>query len=228
MRVRASPSLPHATTKNIQTRQSMSPRPNEAPSDRPDALLRNSRRAVVEWLAWTAIAGVAVLQTGNFNREIADYAFGADGWPLAICSAIFLGATLQLAFRLRQVRRFASPPTDHADDAAAGALSADPTGGNSGASRPTAQFIAIFLLPFVYLFLVPRLGFYLMTPFFILALLFLMQVRSLMALALVTASAYGIALLIFTRFFYVALPVGRIEPFYGMNNAIIALVRTGL
>ena len=186
----------------------MSPRQNEAPPDRPVALLRSSRRAVVEWLAWTAIAGVAFLQTGNFNREIADYAFGADGWPLAICSAIFLGATLQLAFRLRQDRGNASRNTDHDDDSGGGTSVADRNDGNSGASRPSPQFIAIFLLPFVYLFLVPRLGFYLMTPAFILALLFLMQVRSIVTLALVTASAYGIALLIFTRFFYVALPVG--------------------
>ena len=206
----------------------MSPRQNQAPPDRPVAFLRSSRRAVLEWLAWTAIAGVAFLQTGNFNREIADYAFGADGWPLAICLAIFLGATLQLAFRLRQNHRFASLRTDGTDDAALAASPAGGPGDSSVASRPSLQFVAIFLLPFVYLFLVPRFGFYLMTPFFILALLFLMQVKSLMTLALVTASAYGIALLIFTRFFYVALPVGRVEPFYGLNNAIIALVRTGL
>lgn len=168
---------------------------------------------------------MAFLQIGNFKREIADYAFGPDGWPLAICSAIVLGATLQLAFRLRQDYRCASRRTDDMEDAAVGA---SPAGGSSGTSRPSLQFVAIFLLPFVYLFLVPRVGFYLMTPFFIVALLFLMQVRSLMTLALVTASAYGIALLIFTRFFYVALPVGRIEPFYSVNNAIIALARTGL
>lgn len=226
--MRAFPALPRATTTNVQTRHSMSPRQNEAPSDRPVAPLRSSRRAVIEWLAWTAIAGVAFLQTGNFNREIADYAFGADGWPLAICSAIFLGATLQLVFGLRQDRPHASGRTHHGDDAAVGASPAERAGGNSVATRPSLQFVAIFLLPFVYLFLVPRLGFYLMTPLFILALLFLMRVRSLMTLALVTASAYGIALLIFTRFFYVALPVGRIEPFYSLNNAIIALVRTGL
>ncbi len=206
----------------------MSPRQNEATPDRPVALLRSSRRAVLEWLAWTVIAGVAFLQTGNFNREIADYAFGADGWPLAICTAIVLGATLQLAFRLRQDHRIASGRTDGKDDAAPGGSPAGGPGGSSDTFRPSLQFVAIFLLPFVYLFLVPRLGFYVMTPFFIVALLFLMQVRSIVTLALVTASAYGIALLIFTRFFYVALPVGRIEPFYGMNNAIIALARTGL
>ena len=206
----------------------MSPRQNAALPDRPVALLRSSRRAVLEWLAWTTIAGVAFLQVGNFNREIADYAFGADGWPLAICAAIVLGATLQLAFRLSREYRSASRQTDGTDDAGLGSSPSGGTGGSSGTARPSLQFVAIFLLPFVYLFLVPRLGFYVMTPFFIVALLFLMQVRSLVTLVLVTASAYGIALLIFTRFFYVALPVGRIEPFYGINNAVIALTRTGL
>ena len=201
---------------------------NEAPPERPVAFLRSSRRPALEWLAWTAIAGVAFQQIESFDREIADYAFGPDGWPLAICSAIVLGATLQLAFRLRQEYRNAARRTGGADDAAVGATPIGRTEGEIGPARPSLQFIAIFLLPFVYLFLVPRLGFYLMTPFFIAALLYLMQVRSLVTLALVTASAYGIALLIFTRFFYVALPVGRIEPFYGINNSIIAMVRTGL
>ncbi|MCE2522394.1 MAG: tripartite tricarboxylate transporter TctB family protein [Rhodobacteraceae bacterium] len=197
------------------------------PSDRTEttqsvrliAFLSNSRKAILEWLAWTAIAGVAFLQIGNFRREIADYAFGADGWPLAICSAIFIGATLQLVVMLLRNR--------------AGMQSQLESAGNSRETDstpgwPSLQLVAIFMLPFIYLFLMPRLGFFAMTPFFIVALLLLMQVRSFATIALVTLFAYGIALLIFTRLFYVALPVGRIEPFYGINNAIVSLVRAGM
>ena len=39
---------------------------------------------------------------------------------------------------------------------------------------------------------------------------------------------YGFFLLIFTRLFYVAVPVGQIEPFYSINNAIIIFARSGL
>ena len=192
------------------------------------ALLWNSPRPVFEWLVWTAIVTVAFLQTGNFDREIADYAFGADGWPLAICTAIFIGATLQLAFRLQQNWRSSSGRVDGIAEASSSAKRLVKSEDDRGSIKPSLQLASIFLLPFVYLVLTPRLGFYVTTPFFILGLLLLMQVRSLAALALVTASAYGIALLIFTRLFYVALPVGRVEPFYDINNAIVAFVRTGL
>jgi hypothetical protein len=48
------------------------------------------------------------------------------------------------------------------------------------------------------------------------------------ALLLVTTVVYSMVLLIFTRFFFVALPVGGIEWFYDINNAIISIVRTGV
>ena len=42
----------------------------------------------------------SMLQTDVFDREIAEYAFGADGWPKALCIAIFIGATGQLIYQV--------------------------------------------------------------------------------------------------------------------------------
>ena len=89
--------------------------------------------------------------------------------------------------------------------------------------RRSAQRLAVFALPFAYLFLTARFGFYVMTPVFILALMLLLEVRSWTALLAVTATVYGIVLLVFTRFFYVALPVGHVQPFYDINTMIIVL-----
>ena len=74
----------------------------------------------------------------------------------------------------------------------------------------------------------PSIGFYVATPVFILGLLLLLEVTSPAALLLVTTVVYSLVLLIFTRFFFVALPVGGIQWFYDINNAIISIVRAGL
>lgn len=191
--------------------------------------MESCRRPVFEWLVWTAIVILALLQTRNFDRDIEQYAFGADGWPIAILIAIFAGATLQLVFRLRQQRRLLNGEAGTVEQGPVPTETprSAPEGG-SVTDQLNIRLICIFLLPFLYLFVMPRAGFYLTTPCFILALLLLLQVRSLKALVLVTLSVYGVALLIFTRLFYVALPIGRMDPFYDMNVAILVLVRAGL
>ena len=205
--------------------------PTNARSARPGRkgpLLSEPRRASLEWLIWAAIALVAILQTGNFDQDIADYAFGADGWPLAVCIAILIGATLQLGFKLHRSWTGTTQPGDSGQQDPSCKTSNPRTAENDKLGLGSLQTAAIFLLPFAYLFLAPRLGFYLMTPVFIACLLLLMQVRSIATIILVTAAAYGIALIVFTRFLYVALPVGRVEPFYSINNAVVALVRAGI
>ena len=195
---------------------------------RAGAGLSEPRRAALEWLVWTAIAILAILQTGSFDQDIADYAFGADGWPIAVCIAILIGATLQLGFKLHRSWAGTTQPGDGRQQDPGGTTSNPKKAADGKFGLGSLQTAAIFLLPFAYLFLAPRLGFYLMTPIFIACLLLLMQVRSVATIFLVTAAAYGIALLVFTRFLYVALPVGRIEPFYSINNAVVALVRAGV
>lgn len=183
-------------------------------------VLLSSRSSLGEWLAWAVLVAIVYSQVSNFDREIQEYAFGATGWPSAICLCILLGATGQLAFRIHANWR----------NAAAGQLQApkEPMISGFRFTKAGALTFGFFVLPFIYLYLAQRIGFYVATPFFILGLLALMQVRSASALVLVTVVVYGLALALFTRFFYVALPTGRIEFFYDINNAIIVLARTGV
>lgn len=175
-------------------------------------LTRGMRRPLLEWASWSLIALAAWVQTGSFDAPIDEYAFGAAGWPRAVCLAILVGAAAQLllAWHARNGGNGVAPAT-------------------ADAARPRlALRLGILLLPLAYLYLMPTLGFFLMTPVFILLLLLLLQVRTPAALAGVTCVVYGLVLLIFTRLFYVALPVGRIDPFYSLNTLIVGLVRTGL
>ena len=173
----------------------------------------------VEWAIWIAVLTWVFWQTQRFDREIAQYAFGAAGWPRALCIAAALGATGQLIYRIAEIRRGHTGTPESAAPVAEG-------------KRPglwqRAKHLPIFIFPLIYLYLVPSVGFYLATPFFILGLLLILEVRSPLTLLGVTSVIYGLVLLLFTRLFYVALPVGRIEAFYDINNAIIGIARYGM
>lgn len=175
-----------------------------------------------EWAIWFAIAFYAYVQTGRFDQEIYGYEFGAAGWPRTICIAIMISATAQFAFVVARILR-ESERSDLSREA--------DSSGDTRHERKLAATLrraAFFVCPFVYLYLCARLGFYLVTPFFVVLLLILLEVRSIGVILAVTAVIYCVALAIFTRFFFVALPAGRIEPFYDINNAIIAFARMGM
>jgi len=169
---------------------------------------------VIEWLVWLAISAFAYWQTTFFAEAIRDYPPGSAGWPRVICILIAVGATGQLLYKLSGHDVAGTSPTEEAET-------------NSGAHR-TIQRIAIFLLPFVFLYASPWIGFYIAAPLFIVALLLLLEVRSPLAIAGVTLVVYALFLLLFTRLFFVALPNGRLDGFYEVNNAIIGFARTGL
>lgn len=181
----------------------------------------------VEWAIWIAVLAWVFWQTQRFDREIAQYAFGAAGWPRALCIAAALGATGQLIYRIAEIRRGRAPVPESTVPESAAPESAAPDGQRPGLWQ-SAKHLPIFIFPLIYLYLVPSVGFYVATPFFILGLLLILEVRSLRALLGVTCVVYGLVLLLFTRFFYVALPVGRIEAFYDINNAIIGIARYGM
>lgn len=176
---------------------------------------------IAEWAFWILLALIAYSQTANFADDIADYAFGASGWPRTLCFAIMLGATGQLAYQALTMMRSSGAASSVTDEPGLG----DEKRLNVWSS---IQRVGVFVLPLIYLYVMPDIGFYVATPFFILGILLLLEVRSPLALTVVTSIVYGLLLLIFTRLFYVALPVGNVQSFYDLNNAIIEIVRTGL
>lgn len=167
-----------------------------------------------EWALWVTGAGLAFRLSYAFDRPIGNYQYGATGWPRFVLIAIVVGASFQLLIRLRRNELFADLPAETQMPAA---------------ERASAlRLLAIFTLPLVYLWLLPRAGFYLSTPFFLLAYLAALDVRGWRAYLGVTLTVYGLILLVFTRLFYVALPVGNWPGFYDINNAIVVMARAGL
>jgi hypothetical protein len=171
-------------------------------------------RYVAEWCFWIVLIGLYFQQTSYFDEDIANYRFGAAGWPRAICLAAFVGATFQLALQIHSHRS---------------GLVADMSEQEKSMVTPAqwAHRLAIFCWPFVFLFFTPTLGAYVSIPLFIVGLLLLLGVRKPKPIALVLLVVYGLTLLIFTRFFFVALPVGAEYLFYDINVAIIEFARIG-
>ena len=171
---------------------------------------------IVEWAVWIALALIAFNITYVFDKPIEGYRYGATGWPRVVLIAIMVGATFQLLFQ------YLGWEEDSEEEEASG---------KSARENRLSHFLgmlAVFAVPFIYLWLLPRTGFYLTTPFFIVAYMAVLNVRSWKPFVFVTATVYGLLLLIFTRLFYVSLPVGSWQPFYDINNAIIVAVRTGM
>ncbi len=175
-------------------------------------------RPVVEWLIWVGLAALVYSQTSRFDQEIAEYALGASGWPRSLCLAVIVGATGQFVYQMTTIWRGKDLIKEESDD----------SGREKLGTWRLVQRLGIFFVPLIYLYVMPAVGFYVATPIFIVILLLLLEVRSLPAIATVTVIVYGLALLIFTRLFYVALPTGHIEAFYDINNAIISIVRAGM
>ena len=180
---------------------------------------------VLEWLFWLVLSFWLYQQTSLFDKPITEYAFGATGWPRVLCFLLLTGATGQLInhlfFQRAVVRDTAAVKQDEDDDNPSEDTPPPPP--MSIGAKVTA--VCFFILPLLYLYLLPTFGFYLLTPFFILAALQLLGVRSIKAIVGVVLVVYGLMLLIFTRFFYVALPVGSEGVAYDINNMIIVLAR---
>lgn len=171
----------------------------------------------IEWGLWVGLALIAYNITYVFDKPLESYRYGATGWPRFVLIAIMVGATCQLIFRSVGWEQSAVSDEEVSDSP-----------GVSVVWPPNPRMLAIFLLPLLYLWLLPRTGFYLTTPLFIVAYMMVLGVRHWKPIVAVTAIVYGLVLLIFTRLFYVALPVGNWQPFYDINNAIIVTVRAGL
>ena len=175
--------------------------------------MTREQKLIGEWLFWCVLVTLFWLQTDSFSEPIAEFQFGADGWPKMVLVGIFIGATGQMALGLYE------------------AINTRTQSEKAEASKRQIsrwQQLSIFVLPLLYLWFMHRIGFFVVTPFFIAAYLFVLEVRRMRPLLLVTAGVYGFVLLLFVRFFYVALPVGAWPFFYEINNQIITLVRLGL
>ena len=169
----------------------------------------------IEWGIWVALTAILWAQTDSFAEPIAEFKFGADGWPKVILASLAFGATAQLILNLATTKP--DQKFTHIDRIGSGNL-----------IKNRWQQFGIFALPFIYLWFMHRMGFFFVTPIFILAYLWTLEVRRWVYLIAVSLCVYAFILFIFVRLFYVAIPVGSWPLFYDFSNWIIPIIRTGV
>ena len=169
-----------------------------------------SRGQIFELVFWLGFAALAYVMTFDFDQELEIYAFGAHGWPRAVIAVIVLSA---LGQAYHDLRFYKTDADEEAEDEVE-------RGGHY-----VLRMAAILGLPLVYAALLSAVGFYVLTPFFILAFLLFAGERRLPWLIGVTLGIYGFLLIAFARIFYVGLPVGTMRPFYDISNALLVLIR---
>jgi hypothetical protein len=176
---------------------------------------QEKRRLWFEACVWLAIGLSAYAMTFEFDDPIQGYRLGATAWPRAIILGLLAIGILQFGLGMRKA-------------AAAKRLSADKAAQSQPQTPETKVVLKVvlaFLLPLFYLLLLPRTGFYLTTPAFLMAYLYLLGERRWARLVQVTAIIYAIMIVVFTTVFYVPLPVGYWPFFYDINNWLLQVYR---
>ncbi|UEX77402.1 tripartite tricarboxylate transporter TctB family protein [Spiribacter halobius] len=172
-------------------------------------LLKISSEAAV----WLGIAAFAWIQTYEFAGQDMIFRWGAAIWPRAVIVALVLGAAVQFLGRLMawQQRRgreaAASPATPRVRD-----------------WRATARTGAMLVVPLVYLYLLPRMGYFVTTPFFIGLLVHIYGIRQPAKVVGIALAVYAALLLFFTTLLFVPLPTGYWPGFYEFNTWFAELV----
>lgn len=164
--------------------------------------LRNLR---IEALLWLLLIASMWAYTYAFDEFIPNYRFGAVAWPRAILIAIAIcvaGWYMTEAPRRR------------------GAAALEPAAQcDLGGGR--LQLAAIFLIPLAYTWLLPRMGFLVVTPFFVAAYMYAFGQRRWRHLLGTSLAIYVVLVLVFVKLLFLALPVGVWPGFYEINNALL-------
>lgn len=173
-------------------------------------------RAWIEFGVWMVIAGFFFVFSFEFStRQAGTFEWGPAFWPRLMVGIMVVAALAHLLETLAKLRR-------EARNGDGGADSAPRFVWFEGRAWQT---IGIFAVPIIYVALLPGAGFYVLTPFFLVAELLLLGERSVPRIAIVTTLIYGVICFVFAALFYVALPVGNWPGFYDFNTWIVEQLR---
>jgi putative tricarboxylic transport membrane protein len=164
---------------------------------------------------WLVIGVGAYAMTFQFDEPIPGYRLGATAWPRAIILGMLAVAILQFGLAMRKASAAKRPAAEKPAQLKRETLEA----------KPGLKVVLAFVLPLFYLLLLPRTGYYLTTPVFLMAYLFLLGERRWIRIVQVTAIIYAVMIVVFTTVFYVPLPVGYWPVFYDANNWLLEVYR---
>ncbi len=170
------------------------------------------KSGVFELLFWLVLAALGFYFSLEFDRKIEFYRFGAANWPRAILALIVVAALGQWWTHRRST-------------AVSGPESGDESAASERGGSVGLRLAITFALPLLYAALWEQIGFYVLTPLFLIAYLYLIGERRVQWLIGAPLVIFGALTFIFTRLLYVGLPVGNWRPFYDISHWLVALLR---
>ena len=194
--------------------------------------------------AWLVLAVGMWIYSFRFDGEFPAYLWGPVSWPRAVLAAIVVLALVQLVVRTVVERRAESVAPRGGPDGQGearhdmrdsgngdGAESSDDGGGEPGASDAAysgldarLRIVATFTLPLLYLVALPRTGYFVTTPLFLVAYMLAFRERNLKYMLATTAGLYAGSLAIFSKLLFVPLPTGNWPGFYDFSNWLLEIL----
>lgn len=172
---------------------------------------RRLKGVLIETALWLTFAGIAYGLSFQFDGSFPDYRYGAAGWPRSFI-LIFVVCVLGLFATSLAELRCKEEPQKKLEKIATN-------------WKEKLILFGNFVIPIGYIFLLPRTGFFLTTPFFIVGYMYMLGERRLVHLLGSAALIYALCLLIFTKLLYMPLPVGNWSGFYDINTALLSIIR---
>jgi len=183
-------------------------------------LIMKTRRSIIfQLLIWLALGSLAYGLTYRFDNHLENYRYGAASWPRVIILAMVIFALIEAILDLVELRR-------HRPSGAVVTGEAADTTPDKTIPGITIHLkrLATFGIPLLFLFMIPRMGYYVSAPFFITLFMLLLGERRLKHLIVTSLLIYGVTLFVFTKLLFVPLPEGSWPGFYEVNCWIIVLL----
>lgn len=166
-----------------------------------------------EPIVWLGFAGFALYLTFDFDGPLSTFRFGAAFWPRVVIGIIAIAGCVLLGSRFVTGREPAERETETAF-----------FNEGKGIGRITPFTLAMFALPLVWVYGMHKIGFLLVTPFFLFAFTWLMGVRRLKILFGFSLGFYAALVLVFYKLIFTPLPMGA-GMFNTLNGEILALIQ---
>lgn len=181
--------------------------------DEPD-VARSRHGHIAEFAIWLAIAIGMWIYSYAFDIELSTYALGPVSWPRAIIVLVVLAAIG--AFVADRRLRMQQTNSGQQQSVASG---------EHMDARARFRLTAALLIPLLYVWLLPRTGYYATTPFFLASYMYVLGISSLRTILAVALVAYAFLLLLFSKLLYIPLPTGNWPGFYDFSNWLLVLLR---
>jgi hypothetical protein len=174
----------------------------------------NPKQSLSEAGFWLAFAALAYVLAIDFDKPLPTFVLGAAHWPHVIITVILISASVLIASQfLHGAPKLVDDVTDQVFDEA-----------ENNVGPLSIQTIAMFILPLLWVYGMHKLGFLVITPFFLLICTWVMGVRSWKVLLAFTAGFYAVTVFVFYKLIFTPLPMGA-GWFHSLNGEIIGLIQ---